>query len=185
MDDDRRFEALTEAFRIAVPALQREGVPFLLGGSMAAWAYGGPQPTKDLDLMVREQDAERALDALVRAGLRPQRPPEDWLLKAWHGQTLIDLIYAPRGLPITDEVLARGQERDLFALRAPVMAIEDVLAAKLLALDEHQLDLSYLLQIARAVREQVDWELVRRRTGDWPYAVAFLMLVQRLGIAPS
>jgi hypothetical protein len=182
--EDKPFERLVDALRVAVPALRGAAVPFLLGGSMAAWAYGGPEPVKDLDLMVRERDAERALATLAAAGMRPERPPEEWLVKAWHGDTLVDVIHAPRGLPIDDEVLARGRERSLRALRVPVMALDDVLTTKLLALDEHQLDLADLLQIARAVREQVDWDELRARTADWPYAAAFFALVERLGVAP-
>ena len=177
-----RFDSLVEALRTAVPALREAEIPFMLGGSMAVWAYGGPEPTNDLDLMLREQDAERALQALERAGMRAEHPPEEWLVKAWHGDVLVDVIYGPRGLPITDEVLARSVVRNLSALRVPVMALEDVLATKLLALDEHQLDLAWLLQIARAVREQVDWESLRARTDGSPYAAAFFTLVERLGV---
>jgi len=178
------FDALVDALRAAVPVLREAEIPFMLGGSMAAWAYGGPEPTNDLDLMLRPQDAERALAALAAAGMRTEHPPEEWLVKAWHGETLIDLIHGPRGLPIDDEALARSVERSLSALRVPVMALEDVLTTKLRALDEHQLDLAWLLQISRAVREQVDWEALRARTADSPYAAAFFTLVERLGIAP-
>jgi hypothetical protein len=180
----QRFDALVDALRAAVPALREAEVPFMLGGSMAVWAYGGPEPTNDLDLMVREEDAERALQALEAVGMRVAHPPEEWLVKAWHDDVLIDLIHGPRGLPITDEVLARSRIRSLSALRVPVMALEDVLATKLRSLDEHQLDLAWLLQIARAVREQIDWVALRDRTGDSPYAAAFFTLVERLGIAP-
>jgi Uncharacterised nucleotidyltransferase len=176
------FDGIVEALRAAVPVLRETEIPFMLGGSMAVWAYGGPEPTNDLDLMVREEDAERALRALAAAGMRTEHPPEEWLVKAWHGDVLIDLIYGPRGLPITDEVLARAVERNLSALRVPVMALEDVLATKLMSLDEHQLDLAWLLQISRAVREQVDWDALRARTDESPYAAAFFTLVQRLGI---
>lgn len=180
--ENSSFQAIVGALRAAVPALREAEVPFLLGGSMAAWAYGGPEPVNDLDLMVRERDAEAALAALVDAGMRPERPPEEWLVKAWHGEVLVDVIYAPRGLPIDDEVLARGEVRSLCALRVPVMALEDVLTTKLRSLDEHQLDLTWLLQIARAVREQVEWDEVARRTADWPYAVAFLTLLRELDV---
>jgi hypothetical protein len=176
------FDAIVMALRAAVPALRAAEIPFMLGGSMALWAYGGPEPTNDLDLMLRKQDAERALAVLEAAGMRTEHPPEEWLVKAWHGDVLIDLIYGPRGLPITDEVLARGVVRNLSALRVRVMALEDVLTTKLLALDEHQLDLSWLLQISRAVREQVDWASLRARTDGSPYAAAFFTLVERLGI---
>jgi hypothetical protein len=177
------FDGIVNALRAAVPVLRDAGIPFMLGGSMAVWAYGGPEPTNDLDLMLREQDAEPALRALEAAGMRVEHPPEEWLVKAWHGDVLIDLIFGPRGLPITDEVLARSVERNLSALRVQVMVLEDVLTTKLLALDEHQLDLSWLLQISRAVREQVDWEALRARTDGSPYAAAFFSLVERLGIA--
>jgi hypothetical protein len=176
------FDGIVSALRAAVPVLRAAEIPFMLGGSMAVWAYGGPEPTNDLDLMLREQDAERALAALAGAGMRIAHPPEEWLVKAWHDDVLIDLIHGPRGLPIDDEALGRAVERNLSALRVPVMALEDVLATKLLSLDEHQLDLSWLLQISRAVREQVDWAALRARTDHSPYAAAFFTLVQRLGI---
>jgi len=176
------FDGIVAALRAAVPALREAEIPFMLGGSMAVWAYGGPEPTNDLDLMVREPDAERALAALAQAGMPTEHPPEEWLVKAWHGDVLIDVIFGPRGLPITDDVLARAVVRSLSALRVPVMALEDVLTTKLLSLDEHQLDFSWLLQISRAVREQVDWEALRERTDHSPYAAAFFTLVERLGI---
>ncbi len=185
MGSNTSFEGIVDALRAAVPVLREAEIPFMLGGSMAVWAYGGPEPTNDLDLMLRAQDAERALAALEAAGMRGEHPPEEWLVKAWHGDVLIDLIHGPRGLPITDEVLDRAVVRSLSALRVPVMALEDVLTTKLLSLDEHQLDLSWLLQISRAVREQVDWDALRERTEHSPYAAAFFTLVERLGIVAA
>jgi hypothetical protein len=180
-----RFDALVNALRAAVPALREAEIPFMLGGSMAVWAYGGPEPTNDLDLMVREEDAERALQALEAAGMRVGHPPEEWLVKAWHDDVLIDLIHGPRGLPITDEVLARSRVRSLSALRVPVMALEDVLATKLMALTEHSLRYESLLQIARALREQIDWAAVRARTDSSPFARAFFTLAEGLDIVPA
>jgi hypothetical protein len=63
-----------------------------------------------------------------------------------------------------------------------VMAIEDVLFTKLNSLNEHYLDFSSALQIARALREQVDWERLRARTADSPYAIAFFCLLEELEI---
>ena len=45
---------------------------FLLGGSLASWARGGPETTNDIDLMVRREDAKRAQDALAAAGMRAE-----------------------------------------------------------------------------------------------------------------
>ncbi|MFL5863886.1 MAG: hypothetical protein ACJ780_24445, partial [Solirubrobacteraceae bacterium] len=59
------FAPLAETCRIAVAALRDAGIRFALAGSFAAWARGGPQPGKDLDVMVKPQDADGALNALV------------------------------------------------------------------------------------------------------------------------
>ena len=85
-------------------------MPFLLGGSLASWARGGPETRHDLDLMIKPEDAGRALEAFTEAGMRPEQPPEEWLVKVWDGDTLVDLIYCPKGLPMdaTCSPAARG-----------------------------------------------------------------------------
>src|SRR5215471_15195477 len=72
----------------AAAALREAEVPFMLGGGLAAWARGGPRTDNDVDLFIREQDAERALAALAAVGMRPERPPEEWLLKANEGDVV-------------------------------------------------------------------------------------------------
>jgi hypothetical protein len=176
------FSPLAETCRVAVAALRDAGVRFALAGSFAAWARGGPQPGKDLDFMVKPEDADAALAALVEAGMRPERPPEEWLLKAWRGEAMVDVIFYPSGLEMTDEVLDRAETFPVLAVDTPVMALEDVLVAKLMALDEHALDYTSLLGIARACREQIDWSSLRRRTESSPYAQAFFALVEGLGL---
>jgi hypothetical protein len=155
----------------------------MLGGSVSAWARGGPEPQNDLDLMVKPQDGEAALQALAEAGMRIERPPEEWLYKAWNREVLVDLIFEPSGLDITDEVLARAEQISVMAVTTPVMALEDALVTMLCALDEHSLDYSRLVAIARALREQIDWPGLRARTAGSPYAEAFFTLVEALGIA--
>ena len=58
-----------------------------------------------------------------------------------------------------------------------------MLVTKLLSLSEQSPDFSSSLEIARAVREQIDWDAVRERTDGSPFAKAFLVLVEELGIA--
>ena len=184
MPENEDFAALIETLKVTVATLRRGGVPFMLGGSLATWARGGPEPKKDLDLMVKPQDAERALDCLVQAGMKPERPPEEWLLKAWNDDVLVDLIFQPSGLEITDETLGRAETIPLMAVGTPVMALEDALVTMLMALDEHSLDYTRLVAIARSLREQIDFTHLQARTSSSPYAQAFFTLTQALGIAP-
>jgi hypothetical protein len=177
-----QFERIEASLKKAAAALRDAEIPFALGGSLAAWARGGPESCNDLDFMVREQDAERALAVLVETGMRADRPPEAWLLKAWDGDVLIDLIHHAVGVPVTDEVLERAELKSVFSVMMRVLALEDVISSKLLALTEHELDYEPVLTIARAVREQVDWAHVRARTAGSPYARAFFALLEELGL---
>ena len=182
---DVPFSRIQETLKRTVSAIDEAGIPFLIGGSLASWARGGPATTHDLDVMIRPADAEAAQEALVAAGMRPEDPPESWLLKAWDGDVLVDLIFEPAGLTIDDELIAGAECANAAAMDFRVMAMDDVLYTKLNALNEHCLDFSSLLQIARAVREQVDWDRLRERTAGSPYATAFFCLLDELGIVDT
>jgi hypothetical protein len=183
--EETDFARIEHALKRTVAALRDAQVPFLLGGSLASWARGGPETRHDLDLMIKESDVERALTALDEAGMRIERPPEDWLVKAWDGDVLVDLIHHAKGLDITDEVIERGEVLSVLTMDVPVMALEDVMTTKLMALSEHRLSYDSLLRIARALREQIDWEGVRRRTEPSPFARAFFVLLEGLDVLPS
>jgi predicted nucleotidyltransferase len=182
---DVPFSRIQETLKRVVSTLDAAEVPFLVGGSLASWARGGPDTTHDLDVIVRPEDAKRAQEALAQAGMRPEDPPETWLLKVWDDEVLVDLIHQPSGLAVDDELLARAEQVNVAAMDFKVMPVEDVLFTKLNALNEHYLDYSSLLQITRAVREQVDWERLRERTADSPYASAYFCLIEELGIVGS
>ncbi len=184
-EDEHAFDAIVATMKRSVAALREDEIPFLLAGSLAVWAQGGPEQRKDLDFVVKPEDAERALTALEKAGMRPERPPEHWLLKAWDGDIVVDIIFEPRGLEVNDEVIGRGRELHVLAMDVRVMALEDVLHSKLRAVDEHCADFSGLIGLARAVREQVDWEDVRRRTEDSPFARGFFVILEGLGVLPA
>jgi hypothetical protein len=179
------FEVILQTMKKAAGALREADVPFALGGGLAVWARGGAKTEHDVDFFVKPADAERAQQALVAAGLEPETPPEGWLLKAWDGSVLVDLIYEPRGGPVDDEWFERAEELDVYAVTMHVASLDDVLITKLLALSEQNLDYSSVLEMSRAVREQLDWDDIRRRCEGSPYAKAFLVLVEELGVAPS
>jgi hypothetical protein len=178
-------DKLVAAMKVAAAALRDADIRFALAGGLACWARGGPATDHDVDLLVKPEDAEAALDACVTAGLRGERPPEDWLFKAYHEDTPVDLIFSPSGGPVTDELLDRAEEREVMAMRLPVSSLEDVLATKLLALTEQEPDYGAVLEIARTLREQIRWDEVREKTNGSPFAKAFFTLIEELGILPD
>ena len=177
------FDELLETLKLAAATLRESDVPFVLGGGLAIWARGGPETEHDVDFFVKPEDAERAVKALEQTGFRTEAPPEGWLYKGWRGDVMVDVIYAPSGLTIDDEWLDRAEELEVHAVRMAVMQAEDVLVAKLLAMREHHLDYDSVLEIARTVREQIDWTDVRKRTDGSPFAKAFFTLVDELGVS--
>jgi hypothetical protein len=162
--------------------LQDAGIPFALAGSMACWALGGPPSRHDVDLVLMRVDAERALEALAAAGFKIERPPEGWLVKAFDDGVLVDLIWAPMGLPVTTEVLDEARLVNIDGMPVPALSPTDVLTSKLLALNEGHLDFEGLLAMVRGVREQVDWAELRRRTESQPLARSFLYMASELGL---
>lgn len=178
-------EEMLTALKKGAAALRDADIPFALGGGFAAWSWGGSASDHDVDLLVKEADIDRAVAAMEAAGMRIERPPEGWLMKAFEGDVMIDLIHSPAGMDVDDALLGRAEERSVHGMPMPVLHPDDLFTSKLLALTEHSLDFEGLLEGARSLREVVDWRAVEERTTSSPYAKAFFTLVRELGIAPS
>jgi hypothetical protein len=180
--DRQEIEVLVATMKKAAAALRDAGIPFMLGGGLAAWARGGPRTDHDVDFLVREDDAVRGLDALAAGGMEPERPPESWLLKAHDGDVLVDLIFRPAGGPVDKAFFERATELEVLGHSLLVASIDDVFVTKLLALTEQEPDFRQVLEFARALREQIDWDFVRERSNGSPFARAFFTLAEGLGI---
>ena len=173
------------ALKRTAAALRNAGVTFAVAGGLACWARGAPVRDDDVDIVVTKDDLERAIAALEEAGMRTEDPPEEWLVKAHDGDVTVDLMIYPSGLEVTSEVLARAEQLQVHAVTMPVLPIDDVLVTQLLSMSEHHMTYEGLIETARAVREQVDWEAVRRRTGHDPFARAFFTITEGLGVVPA
>jgi hypothetical protein len=174
---------LTQTAKRAAGILKDAGLPFLLAGGLASWARGGPQTDHDVDFFVKPEDADAALEALAEAGLETEKPPERWLYKAYDEDgTLIDLIFKPSGGPVGDEHFGHSDELEVMGVEMQVASLADVMTTKLLSLSEQEPDFTSVLEISRMLREQINWDFVRERTQDSPFAKAFFTLVEELGI---
>jgi hypothetical protein len=111
-----------------------------------------------------------------------EQPAENWLFKAFHHGQLVDVLFRMVGEPVTEELLARADQLEVLAVRMPVLAATDIVSAKMRVLGEHACDFGRLLAIVRALREQIDWDVIRRDVQGHPYAKAFLYLADELGI---
>src|SRR5690348_10679573 len=116
MSEGHDLTPIDLTLRKAATALDEADVPFVLGGSLACWARGGPPVENDVDVMVAHEDVEAALTALANAGLRDERPPERWLVKAHDDHVSVDVIFAPLGVEIDRGYIARADQLEVLAI---------------------------------------------------------------------
>jgi hypothetical protein len=180
----RPFPDMGASLKHACAALRDAGVAHALTGAPACWVYGASELGIDWDIVVPPEDVARAAEALDAAGIRVERPPEGWLLKAWDGDVLIDVIFDPLGASVR-ECLTRAREERVLGMPLLVLDPTDIMTSMLLARSELFLQYERLLQVARPIREHIDWGRVRRGTDGSPYAAGFLALLDALGVIPA
>jgi hypothetical protein len=176
------IQPLVQTLKRVACGLQRAEIPFVLAGSFAVYARGGGACDHDVDFLIRQRDVDVALTALVEIGFRAERPPEDWLVKVYEEDRLVDLIHRPVQRPVTDETLADSEVLAVNACHMPVLSASELMIHKILSFGPHYCDFTRALPVARSIREQIDWARVQRETSHSPYAHAFLTLADRLGI---
>lgn len=94
--------------KLVLDALQAAGVEYLIGGAVAAWAWGEPRSTLDLDLVV-----DIPADAIGR--LSRELEARDMLVPV---EAILDALIEERAdLPINAIHLHTGYKADLYPLR--------------------------------------------------------------------
>jgi Uncharacterised nucleotidyltransferase len=178
-------QPLIGTLKRAANQLKVSEVPFCLAGGFAVYARGGESVDHDIDFLIKQEDAERALSALKEIGFRTVVPPEGWLVKAFDEDRLIDMIYSPVQRPVTDETLADTDEIAVNACHMPVLSATELMIHKMLSWTAHYCDFARGLPVARSLREQIDWAQLRERTAGSPFARAFFTLADGLEISPG
>jgi hypothetical protein len=180
MGDDR--ENLREALKRVATALKETGAPFALAGGYAAWARGGVEPDHDVDFLVDPDDTDKVAGMLAEQDLQIVKPPEDWLFKVFTDGAMVDVLHRAAGSPEVRPALGRATELEVLSVWMPVLSATDIVLQKLSVLGERYCDLGAVIPTARALREQVDWALVRSGIVGNPYAEVTLELLERLRV---
>ncbi|GIH27206.1 hypothetical protein Aph01nite_55160 [Acrocarpospora phusangensis] len=176
-------DAILDTLKRAGSGLKEVGVRFALAGGCAGYARGAAPSLHDVDFALVEEDVPLALKTLEGMGFRTERPPEDWLVKAYDREgVLVDLIFSLADHPVTDEMIARADLLSTAALSLPVLEATDLVISWILPMSEHSCDYGGLLPTVRALREQVDWDRVAGVVAHSPYASTFLILLEKLGV---
>jgi hypothetical protein len=93
---------------LVIEALEAAGVEYLIGGAVAAWAWGEPRSTLDLDLVV-DIPLEAVVPLSTELEKRDMLVPPDIILE--------NLLEARADLPINAIHMRSGFKADLYPLR--------------------------------------------------------------------
>ena len=97
-----------EFVRLVIEALEASGVEYLIGGAVAAWAWGEPRSTLDLDLVV-DLPLQAVVPLSTELEKRDMLVPPDIILE--------NLLEARADLPINAIHMHSGFKADLYPLR--------------------------------------------------------------------
>ena len=157
-------------------ALEAADVPYVLIGGAASAIRGRPRVSDDVDFLVKQTDADRALDALADAGFDTEKTNPQWIYKATRGDVTIDLMFWLMGdFYFDDTMLGRSTREHYGDAEVTVAAAEDLIVIKLLAHDEqsyrHWHDALALLGL-----NEIDWDYLLERGRVTPRRLLSLLL---------
>jgi hypothetical protein len=172
--------------------MAQAGVPFLVlkGAALAHLVYGDPRlrPMRDVDLLIRKRDADRALDVLMRCGFKPGGtavPARHHHLQAMarmlEGATVTIELHHELMAPTPfveprdyDDVIRRSQPFDWGGMSCRTLGCEDMLwhvYAHAFVINTLRPGAIRLLSVADLVHateawiDRIDWTRLQRQYG--------------------
>jgi len=171
-----------DAHRRALATLQNQGLEPMVGGAYALKTHTGIwRDTKDLDLFLRKDRIEAALDALGRAGYRTELTDPLWIAKAFDGPYFIDLIFSSgNGIATVDERWRRRAPKAVVLERESlIVPAEEMIWSKAFIMERERFDGADIHHLLRCKGAQLDWNHLLWRFGErhWevllPHLIAF------------
>lgn len=165
-------------------ALDEAGARFLLAGALAMATYTGHwRNTKDMDVIVRAEDRERAVDALRRAGFEDYYDQlaydRSWIFRGFRDGVLFDVIWAlpNHRVGIDDAWFERARRISLHGRNYLVSPPEEIVRVKLYVMQRERCDWVDVLNLLAAAVERISWPwLVERMGRDLPLLHAALAI---------
>lgn len=179
LSEEKREPAELSARARALRLLRQAGIPFVVGGAYAYAHYTGlHRDTKDLDLFLRKEDADRAIALFEEAGWRTERDTHGWLHKAFCGDFLVDLIFSAgnRIVQVDDVWVKHGEEGVVLGERCIISPVEEIIWSKAFVQERDRFDGAELNHLLLATGVRLDWErLLQRFDRYWEVLLAHLL----------
>ncbi len=170
----------SKVYCLALDALDREGIRYMLGGALAMRTYTAiRRNTKDLDVFVPGMAVPGVLAVLQNAGFSTEVMDPLWLAKARKGELFVDIIHANDNgtFPVEESWFENSTETEVLGRRALIIPAEEMLLSKMFVLFRDRCDVSDVLHLIFATRGNLDWERILGKVGEhWELLLAHLHL---------
>jgi hypothetical protein len=163
-------------FTRGTSAMDAAGIPFLLHGALALATYTGHwRNTKDVDVIVRESDHQRAIGALRAAGFEDYHAQlaydRSWIFRGFKDGVLFDVIWAlpNHRVQVDDAWFEHARPLWLRGRLHATVPVEELIRVKLYVLQRERCDWVDVLNVLAGAVHRIDWHhLVERMGRDLP-----------------
>lgn len=170
------LETLNRTLLSAIKSIEEAKIPYAIIGGVAVKELGRPRVTHDIDIFIKPDDANKALDVLHQNGFLIEKRDPSWLYKAWKEDVLVDLIFRSSGdIYFDDEVRAHVRRIPYLGEWVNAISPEDFIVIKSAAHEENN---PHHWHDALAVITQgnLDWEYLFSRAKHSPRRVLAILV---------
>lgn len=174
-------------YRSTLELFEKEGLPFLVGGTHAYYRYTGiARETKDFDVFVRRSDYPRFEETLRKAGYQTELKFPHWLGKIYKDKAFIDLIFSGGNgeAAVDDEWFEHSVEGRIFGLPVRLAAPEEMIWSKSYVMERERYDGGDVMHLMLRTGKRLHWDRLVRRFGDH-WRLLFMQIVKFGFVYPS
>lgn len=168
-----------EFYREVVTLLNKNNIPFLIGGTFAVREYTGiNRDTSDLDIFCKAGDILDILKLVSEAGYKTELADDRWLGKAYFKKDVIDFIFdTPQGVcPVDDSWFLCLYPVTLFEQQANLIPPEELIWSKSYRQDRFKYEGPDVNHLILKLGEKLDWNhLLSRMEPHWEILFAHLL----------
>jgi hypothetical protein len=166
-------------FQEVLRLLNDRKVQYVVSGAFALQQHTGIwRDTKDLDVFLPPDEANRALQYLRDDGFEVEVTDKVWLAKARRDDFFVDLITGmSNAVIVVDESwIRRGSPANVLGVPSRVLAAEELIASKMFVTRRERFDGADIAHVIYGAGDRMDWHRVMQLAGEH-WEVLFWCLV--------
>jgi hypothetical protein len=163
-------EPASDFYVAALSRLERAGISHLVGGAFAySWYSKVARVTKDVDILVRREDLDRAMKLFQDLGYEVELPFPHWLGKVRCEDHFVDLIFSSgNGVARVDDLwFEHAVAAKVLGRATRLCPPEELIWSKAFVQERERFDGADVLHLLRELGPALDWDRLLMRFGDY------------------